>query len=177
MILSDFIPVLVAILVAGLGVFTYAWQEKLKRETALNKRKQGLYENLMRNLFELLAADTGAERSKYITDIEKSWLFAPDEVLHACYDFLEVYDDLCCSLTEPHKVLKGKDILQRVRADDGLKEKLGKSLARIFLAMRKDMRASKISQAWALDKFKIYSWGIVSAFETEPQGLGTSQKT
>jgi|GEM_PF-2127560 len=177
MTLSDFTPVLVAIIAAALGLGTYAWQEKLKRETTLNERKQGLYENLIRNLFELLAADTGAERSKYITDIEKSWLFASDEVLRACYDFLEVYDDLCGSLTEPSKVLKGKDILQRVRTDADLKEQLGKSLACIFLAMRKDMRASKISREWAMSKFKIYSWGIVSAFENESQGLGTSQKT
>ena len=94
--LKELLPTLGILLTALLGLLTYAWQEKVKRRTAMAERRQALYEHLIRNLVDLLVAKTGADRSKLITEIEKGWLFASDDVLRAAYDYLSIYDRICC---------------------------------------------------------------------------------
>ena len=84
--LSMVVAVLGVVVTGVIGVVAYAWQERQKRETALAERKRHLYEALIRNLVELLATETGAERSKHISEIEKGWLFASDDVLDAFYE-------------------------------------------------------------------------------------------
>ena len=92
--MKEFLPIVGILLTALFGILTYAIQERRKHRTALAERRQALYEKLIRDLVDLLIAGTGAERSKLITEIEKGWLFASDQVLYACYDLLEIYDDL-----------------------------------------------------------------------------------
>jgi hypothetical protein len=154
-------PVVVAIVAAIVGLVTYWVQEALKRRTALNQRREVLYENLLRDLFELLVAETGEARSTVITRIEKSWLFASDDVLVACYRFLDTYDELYRSAEDPASVLTA------VRSDPKVRERLSEIFSGIFLAMRRDTRRSRISAEWAKGEVQIYSWGIISRTERE----------
>src|SRR5919197_654297 len=95
---NDVVPVLLVVLTAAIGLVTYAWQEHVRRRTALAERRQVLYESLIGNLVDLLAADSADERSNLLTEIEKGWLFASDDVLRASYNYLSEYDRLCCAL-------------------------------------------------------------------------------
>jgi hypothetical protein len=159
---KDILPILLVVITATLGLLTYAWQERLKRRTALSERRQTLYEQLIRNLVDLLIAKTGAERSKLITEIEKGWLFASDEVLYACYKFLGIYHNLCCPNPQTG-VLTVEEVLAKVRSDVKTRQELAKSISAIFLAMRRDVRSdTKISASWAKQNFQIYPWGVIS---------------
>jgi hypothetical protein len=160
--LKDWLPTLGIVLTASLGLVTYAWQEKVKQQTALAERRRGLYEQLIRNLVELLVANTGAERSKFITEIEKGWLFASDDVLRASYAYLSIYD----KLRSPPDRTDGStfgDVLGRVRSDSEVRHAFAQSLAAVFLAMRRDIRSETvISPDWAKQHFQIYLWGIIA---------------
>jgi hypothetical protein len=73
---------LAGVLLTGMiGVATYSWQEKAKRQTELTERRQKLYEDLNGALFGLILAKTRADRRRILADIEKGWLFASDQVL------------------------------------------------------------------------------------------------
>jgi hypothetical protein len=153
-------PVVVAIVAAIVGLVTYWAQEALKRRSALNQRREVLYENLLRDLFELLVAETGQARSNVITRIEKSWLFASDDVLAACYRFLDAYDELYRDAED------SAGVLTSVRSDPQVRDRLSEIFAGIFLAMRRDTRRSKVTPEWVEEKVRIYSWGIISRSET-----------
>ena len=156
------IPLLSALLTALLGILTYAWQEWIKRKNAIAERRKNLYESWIINLVELLAARTEQERSRLISEVEKGWLFASDEVLQAAYSYLEIYDEICYSHTEAGH-LEYKDVLDTLRENKEVRQRIGHPLAKIFLAMRQDIRSdSKISEEWALQNFEIYEWGIIS---------------
>lgn len=159
--MKDYLPLLGILLTALLGVITYAIQERRKHQTALAERRQALYEKLIRDLVDLLVATTGAERSKLITEIEKGWLFASDEVLNACYDLLEIFDGLYGEVANedsPATALRNK-----VREQKEIRRRLAHSLAKVFWAMRIDVRRdTRIRVAWAKAHFKIYDWGALS---------------
>jgi hypothetical protein len=160
--LKDLLPTLGIILTALFGVITYAFQERAKRQTALSERRQALYEKLIRNLVDLLIATSGDDRSKFITEIEKGWLFASDQVLRASYDYLRIYDDLC-----HHDGRRDDstfvDVLTKVRSDEKVRQELGRSLGKIFLAMRRDIRHETVLTAdWARQHFQIYDWGAIA---------------
>ncbi len=160
--LKEFLPTLGIILTAVLGLLTYAWQEKVKQQTALAERRRTLYEQLIRNLVDLLIATTGAERSKLITEIEKGWLFASDDVLRASYDYLMIYNNLCCP-DERTDVSSFNHVLTKVRSDLKVSQQMGRRLASIFLAMRQDIRAdTTITDNWAKEHFQIYDWGVIA---------------
>lgn len=161
--------VVVAIIAAVIGLLTYVVQDVLNRRSALKRRRQTLYEGLVRDLFELLVAKTGPERSKFITRVEKSWLFASDDVLAACYGFLDTYDTLSeCAASE------ATDVLTIVRSNSQIRGQVSEIFAKIFLAMRKEIRRSKISAAWAQQKVRLYAWGIIS--RSEPDDAQSSSR-
>ncbi len=160
--LKDVLPILLVVITASLGLVSYVWQERVKHNTALNERRQALYEQLIRNLVDLLVARPGVERSKFISEIEKGWLFASDEVLYAVYNYLAIYDNLCCP--NPQKgVLSVEEVLPKVRSDAKTRQELGESIAAIFLAMRKDVRSdTRVSPKWTRKHFQIYQWGVLA---------------
>ena len=160
--LKELLPTLGIVLTALVGLLTYAWQERVKRQTALAERRQALYEQLIRNLVDLLIATTGAERSKLITEVEKGWLFSSDEVLRASYDYLSIYDNLCHPAGQDN-VSRFEDVLVKVRSDSKVRKEFARSLAAIFLAMRQDIRSDTAIKAdWAKQHFQIYPWGIIA---------------
>jgi len=160
--LIDILPLLSVILTALLGVGTYAYQEWIKRSNALAEHRRVLYEKWVRNLIELLAAETKVQRSQLISEVEKGWLFASDKVLKATYEYLDIYNELCCSHTE-EGTLKYWNVLTTLRRDRSVRKRIGESLAMIFLAMRRDIKANtKIHSQWAKEHLKIYDWGIIS---------------
>ncbi len=138
---------------AVIGLIVYYTQEWIKRRSALAERRQALYEVILRNVFDLLVARTGDTRSKFLTEIEKSWLFASDGVLRACYVYLDLYDR-----TER----AGQDILEVARNDESKRLELEDAFAAIFLAMRRDIRWTRISHKWANANVELYPWGIIS---------------
>lgn len=164
--MKEFLPIAGILLTALLGVFTYAVQEHRKHQTALAERRQALYEKLIRDLVDLLIAKSGLERSKLITEIEKGWLFASDPVLYACYDLLEIYDDLYREVASEES--PSEALLNKVRSNQEIRRRVAHGLANIFRAMRADVRGdTKIKAAWAKAHFKIYDWGALSAKATE----------
>lgn len=146
----------------ALGLLTYAYQEREKRNAALSERRRELYESLIRSLVELLCASTGEERSRLLTEIEKSWLFASDRVLDASYHYLIAYDRLCRSVIKDN-VVNGDEILARLRSDRELREGLRDRLAAVFTQMRSDIRPdTEITEDWARQRFDLYCWGILA---------------
>ena len=138
----------------AIGIVAYAWQENCKRKTALAECRRNLYEILIRNLVELLAAEDSAERSKLISEIEKGWLFASDDVLRAFYKYLNIYDG--------YWTQDQREVLAKIRQDPKIREEFANSLAGIFLAMRRDIRSTEITGDWAKHHLKIYEWGIIA---------------
>ena len=159
---KDWLPTLGILLTASLALVTYAWQEHVKQRTALAERRQGLYEQLTRNLVELLVAKTGADCSRFISEIEKGWLFASDDVLRASYDYLRMYDRLS-SPPAPTDGSTFENVLGKVRSDSNVRHAFEQSLAAVFLAMRRDIRSdTAITKDWAKQHFQIYIWGIIA---------------
>ena len=159
--MKDFLPLIGILLTALAGVVTYTIQERRKQQVALAERRQALYEKLIRDLIALLIAKTGAERSVLITEIEKGWLFASDDVLYACYDLLEVFDGLYAKVAEDDA--PSTALFNMVRSDQKIRDRLAHSLAKIFLVMRADVRSdTTIKPAWAQANFKIYDWGALA---------------
>jgi len=166
--MKEYLPIIGILLTALLGVFTYAIQERWKHQTALDERRQALYEKLIRDLVDLLIARTGAERSKLITEIEKGWLFSSDDVLHACYELLEIYDDLYREVANAES--PSEALLNKVRASQETRLRVAHSLAKVFRAMRADVRRdTKIKERWAKAHFKIYDWGALSQPTNPPR--------
>ena len=145
---------ILGVIVTGvIGIIAYAWQENVKRKTALAESKRNLYEILIRNLIELLAAENSVERSKLISEIEKGWLFASDDVLHAFYKYLNIYDRYWTQFQG--------EVLAKVREDPTIRQEFANGVAGIFLAMRRDIRSTEIKDDWAKRNLKIYEWGII----------------
>lgn len=147
----------------ALGLLTYAYQEREKRNAALSECRRELYESLIRSLVELLCASTGEERSRLLTEIEKSWLFASDRVLDASYRYLTAYDNLCRSVMNDN-IVSGDEILMRLRSDRALREGMRDRLAAVFTQMRRDIRPdTEVTEDWARERFDLYCWGILAS--------------
>jgi hypothetical protein len=165
---NDVVPVLLVALPAAIGVVTYAWQEHIRRRTALAERRQVLYESLIGNLVDLLTTATAEERSNLLTEIEKGWLFASDDVLRASYYYLSEYDRLCCSLME-NGVVDSEAVLAQVRSNAETRRKLGALLEAVFLEMRQESRTdTKLEAPKAIENFEIYLWGALSPARQPP---------
>ena len=164
---KDTLPLLVVVIPALAGLLTYAAQERGKRNEALAKRKQELYESLIDSLVGLLGTQSGRGRSKLMSKIERGWLFAEDSVLIAYYAYLAEYDELCCRLTGDDGVLAPNAVAAELQRDSELRDRLGRMLGAVFAAMRKDILESdtQLDATWAENRLRIYSWGVIAAGE------------
>jgi hypothetical protein len=107
-----------------IGVATYSWQEKAKRQTELTERRQKLYEDLNGALFGLILAKTRADRRRILADIEKGWLFASDQVLADLFTYMETYDR--------HWVSAGGEIQTLIQTDEKVRRDIESAMADIF---------------------------------------------
>lgn len=146
---------LIGIFATGLiGIITYAWQERVKRKNAMDDQRLKLYDVLLYSLVKLLSAEPGIERSKLVAELERSWLFASDEVLTACYTYMDVYNQL----TLAHE---GR-LPEVLRSDQETRRKVSEKLAEVFWAMRRELKKTDIAKSWANEHIQIYQWGIIA---------------
>ena len=166
---NDLLPLLVVVVPAVIGLFGYFWQDWVRRRFALAERRQKLYEDLVGSLIALLGATTGARRSALMTEIEKGWLFASDDVLNACYEYLAAYDALCEQCMTSDGTLAPAAVVTMLRKDPETRRALGKKLSDVFHAMRRDLRPDSEFEALSeASNFQIYSWGVLSDEAAEP---------
>lgn len=165
--LAGFIPLLGSILgislTGAIGVLTYTWQENTKRKIDLVRRRQELYEKLNGALFGLMIAQDWAERRNVLADIEKAWLFASDEALDAIFEYMKCYDRWW---TEA----KG-DVLPLIKNNPQAREEIEQGLATIFLAMRRDLRSTNVSNNVSQNYMQFYNCGLLNPFDS-PSGDG-----
>ncbi len=139
-------PISTLFIAAVFGVLAYFIQAYLERQARLSERKQEHYLNLFRSVFELLVAEPGDARSVLLSDFERSWLYAPDKVVKACYEFLNFYDEICKSRnTEEYKKRRGyvcvRDVMLSDKEEDIRdRKRMEEIIAIIFWAMRRDMK-------------------------------------
>ncbi|PSN12097.1 hypothetical protein C7293_21690 [filamentous cyanobacterium CCT1] len=152
------------LLTGAIGVATYSWQERAKRQTELTERRQRLYEDLNGALFGLILAKTSQDRRRILADIEKGWLFASDDVLAALFSYMDTYDR--------HWVNAQGDIQSLIQSDEAARREIEMAMADIFLAMRRDLRATQISESLAKDYMHFYQCGMLAGdpVETAPNG-------
>ena len=148
------------LLTGAIGVATYSWQERAKRQTELTERRQTLYEALNGALFGLILAKTNPDRRRILADIEKGWLFASDEVLTALFKYMKIYDR--------HWVMAEGDIQALIRVDESVRQEIEAAMADIFLAMRRDLRSTQISESLAHDYMRFYQCGLLASDPITP---------
>jgi hypothetical protein len=162
--IKDFMPLfgsILGILITGaIGVLTYTWQENTKRKVDLVRRRQELYEKLNSALFGLMLAKNRAERSIVLADIEKAWLFASDETLDAIFGYMKVYDRWW---TEG-----GGDVLSLIKTNPQARREIAEGLGNIFLAMRRDLRATSVSSNISKSYMQFYNCGLLDPFGDRP---------
>ncbi|AFY94375.1 hypothetical protein [Chamaesiphon minutus] len=151
--LKTFLPLIVVVVTGAIGVATYTWQENIKRQTEIVERRQKLYEDLNGALFGLILATTPAERRNIIAQIEKGWLFASDDVLAALFKYMELYDELW--------VQAAGNVRQLIREDKIARKNLEQSMSDLFLAMRQDLRRTKIPTNLARQYMHFYQCGML----------------
>ena len=148
----------VIVFITGLvGACTYLFQDWRKTAVDRRDRKRQLYEELLKNIFELFFINSQEERCELVSKIEKCWLFSSDEVLKECYSFLKQFDSILKESEEIRKSVKTKESFENI-------------IARIFFQMRHDLRGrtTKIKENWAEENVVIYGWrGIISVSENE----------
>lgn len=171
---NDLLPLLVVLVPAALGLLGYFWQDWVRRRSALAERRQTLYENLVGSLIALLGATSGPRRSELMTEIEKGWLFASDDVLNACYVYLAAYDALCQSAMSEDGSLEPMAVVKKLRMEAQTRHDLGEKLSVIFHAMRRDLRGdSQFERLTEASNFQIYSWGVLSDEPSQPPATAT----
>ena len=149
-------PLTLATFAAVFGIITYACQAHIKRRDERHERRRKLYESLIEHVFRLLAATPGDESSKAMTEIEKSWLFASDGVLRACYQVFGIYEEIASGPNSPSVTL---------RTDEQVRKRYGEAVAALFVAMRDDLRGcdTTLGEDWARQVVKVYFWGAPAA--------------
>ncbi len=152
-ILPSIGPLFGVLLTGAVGVVTYSWQENSKRQTELVERRQKLYEDLNGALFGLILAKTTEDRRRILADIEKGWLFASDEVLAALFKYMECYDR--------YWVKTDGEVQRAIQEDLSVRQEIEHAMADIFLAMRRDLRATKISEDLAKEYMHFYQCGML----------------
>ena len=148
-------PASLGVLTGLVGILTFAYQARRKHAAEQSERQRLLYESLIEHVFQLLSAKPGKDRSAVITAIEKSWLFASDEVLRACYKVLDVYID---------EGSHDYDLAESMRIDTKARRQFGNAVAELFIAMRTDLHGAKsrIDEEWAREVVHVYPSGAPS---------------
>jgi hypothetical protein len=142
------------LLTGAIGIATYSWQENAKRQTELVARRQKLYEDLNGALFGLILAKTSEDRRRILADIEKGWLFASDEVLAALFKYMDCFDR--------YWVQVDGDVQSLIREDAAARQEIERAMAAIFLAMRRDLRSTNISEDLAQNYLHFYRCGMLA---------------
>jgi hypothetical protein len=148
-------PGVIAVASGLAAVATYSFQEHQKRKANQYKNMGALYENIISNLFRLFFVENGKERSALLNVIEKAWLYASDDVLMSCYNFLNTYDD---------GFKRYGDVVIGIKEDPEFKRRIESNIANLLANMRYDLRDKKqstISLDWAVRNFEIYKWGAI----------------
>ncbi|MEO1529719.1 MAG: hypothetical protein AAFX06_30240 [Planctomycetota bacterium] len=146
--------VLAACVTALLGMGAFFLQTQYKILLDKRERRRLLYETLIEQVFRLLDAKPGRESSQVMTEIEKSWLFASDGVLKACYSIFEVYE-AAANESDAGASLKLRESAQS-------REQFAAAVSDLFIALRAESYGlSRIDQEWALKHVKIYEWGAL----------------
>ncbi len=111
-------------------------------------------------MFRLFYVKTSKDKSELVSKIEKGWLFSSDEVLKACYAFLNLFDTLAT---------KYGDVGKALRENDNAKIEVESRIAQIFFHMRKDLRGrgTRLSVEWAEKNVVIFKWGALMVPEEE----------
>ena len=122
-----------AVLTACIGILTLLYKFIATISDSKREKKRELYERLIENVFRLLDAEVGAERSRVLTNIEMSWLFAPDDVLASCYEVLEAFE----------YASKTQNPTDSIRKDPDSKDMFEKAVSKLFVAMRNDLKFTK----------------------------------
>lgn len=157
---------LLGVLLTGImGLVAYSWQENAKRQTDLAQRRQKLYEDLNSSLFGLLLATGNDNRRIILAEIEKGWLFASDEVLAALFKFIDTFDQIWI---ETHG-----QVLAVIKEDEQIRQQIEQGFAEIFLAMRQDLRSTKISDSLAKNYMHFYRFGLLDAAVESKQAIET----
>lgn len=153
--LLPFIGSIFGIVATGLiGLATYSWQENAKRETERVQRRQALYEELNGALFGLILAATSDDRRRILADIEKGWLFASDDVLSALFQYMDIFDT--------HWARSNGEMLRLIKEDETARSAIETGMSKIFLAMRRDLRSTQISEALAQKYMHFYRCGMLN---------------
>jgi hypothetical protein len=152
-ILPSIGPLFGVVLTGAIGIATYSWQENSKRQTELVERRQKLYEDLNGALFGLIIAKSIEDRRRILAEIEKGWLFASDEVLAALFKYMECFDR--------YWVSSNGQVQQVIQQDISARQDIEHALAEIFLAMRRDLRSTQISEDLAKQYMQFYQCGML----------------
>ncbi|HZG40746.1 MAG TPA: hypothetical protein VEZ50_18880, partial [Nodosilinea sp.] len=108
----------------------------------------------------LILAKINPDRRRILADIEKGWLFASDEVLAALFKYMEIYDR--------HWITAEGDIQALIRVDESVRQEIEAAMADIFLAMRRDLRSTQISESLAHDYMRFYQCGLLASDPITP---------
>ncbi len=156
--ISASVPVLIA-------VIGFRIQSEVNRDAAYSERRRSLYEELIQSLVALLGARTPSERSRLLTQIEASWLFASDRVLLAIYAYLAAYDTVWMSVEGEDGCPDWDAVFAEIGAGGKSQEQLRARLADVFMKMRLDMKKdhTELPESWADEKVKLYPWGVLDA--------------
>ena len=136
------------------GAGTYLIQDWRKIAAEQRDRKMKLYEDLLESIFKLFYVTDAMDKSQLVSKIEKCWLFSSDEVLQACYEFLELYNSIAISHPDSGTALRKNEITKR---------KFEVNISQIFFHMRNDLRGrtTKVDSEWAKRRIVIYEWGAL----------------
>lgn len=157
---KEFLPLLTAIIAACSAFLGYLYQSnRALKEKQLSDRK-AQYELILFNVFKLLYQPPGLNYANTLIEIEKSWLYASDDVLTKCYVILDVHKDIS------REVGISLDVL---RANDKAREEYNQALRELFSSMRKDLGFgnNKNINSWPTEKVELFPAGLLAFFDTE----------
>jgi len=174
------VPLVAAILTAGGAVIAHIVQKHLERSADYRQRLTDLYASLLGGLYRFRQSN---DLTVVQEELSKSWLFASDEVIRNCYDFintvtafiivqrsLESAEQLRSHTDGSEKLIDAR--IRREIADDALRnaaqetmlqlaQKRGMCESRICLAMRRHLhQGSAINEVWLRRNFHpfVYRW-------------------
>ncbi len=154
--LKEYLPIFVSVIAASSAIFGYLYQSSraLKDKQLLDRKAQ--YETILFNVFKLLYQPPGLEYANTLIEIEKSWLYASDDVLEKCYVILKVHKEISTHEAGPS--------LDALRSSPEAKEEYNQALRSLFSAMRKDLGFgdNKNIRKWPTDEVELFPAGLLA---------------
>ena len=145
-----------ALVASGSAIFGYFYQSKKDREEKRRAERKAQYEIILFNVFKLLYQKPGKDYAETLIEIEKSWLYASDEVLKNCYLILDLHKDICLDKT-------GLPI-NGLKTNPDLLDDFNKALGVLFASMRHDLKLGKKKNEdqWPQEKVELFPAGILA---------------